>query len=367
MAKETLEQLINKRSEEYQGKIRIAVIGNVKSGKTIVSALLKYTLTKLWIPKTNGKWESITSSGQNEINEIIREMKKGRFASPTSNTTYPKLILDIFRMEGEPTKIELILHDMSGENYSDLLTSSSYSNIDDRLVDILSGDGAYLAFAKKYVIVIDCEEKDEWDTDIANVALMISKIREIKQKIRNYDSDELIHSPIAIVFTKSDLLSSVDQEKSAEELAKEYPELVSSLRINHDQNFLQFFKVYVSSCIETPEEAEKRIKKNKEEVQKEYERELKTWNEQIESAIQQAVSNAEIQAAQERLDEEETRDKIENTKQQIKKEYMQQFDQKHPMKDQEEYEAKSKVEIPLKYSESEYMQFISWILDKKNE
>jgi len=368
MAKETLEQLIDRRRTEYQDKNRVAFIGKVSSGKTVTAALLKYTLSKLWIPKTNGKWESVTSSGYDEINEILREMKKGEFPSATLRENYPKLVLDIFNMEGQPTKFELILHDMSGENYSDLLTSSSYASIDDRLLEILSGDGAYLAFAKKYVIMLDCEEKEDWDTDIAKVAPMISTIRTIQQKIHNYGPNEQIHSPIAIVFTKSDLLSPEDQAKTAEELAKEYHELISSLKINHDQNSLSFFKVSVLSNMETETDVAARIKKNEDMVKKEHEKRLKIWEEQIETAIEQAVSEAKTQAQQQGQNEEQIKATIENTKQQTQEKYKQQFDQKYPLENQkDEHELKWKVNVPLTYTESEYIKFISWILDIKNE
>ena len=256
-----LQPLIEKTRPQFQDKDIVAFLGQVSSGKTVVSSLLKYSLSKSWVPKSKGKWEAVSSSGHDRINEIIRKLKEGVFTSPTPKENFPKLVLDIYNMEGKPVKFELALHDVSGENYADYLTDPSYPNIDDRLIDILSGDGAYLAYAKKYVIMIDCEQKKDWDTDIAKVAPMISKIREIKQKIHTFSSDEKIHSPIAIVFTKSDRLSTTDKKKSAQELANEYPELISSLKINHDQVSLRFFKVSVASSMETKNEAEARVKK----------------------------------------------------------------------------------------------------------
>ena len=373
MVKETLGQLIEKTRSEYNEKSNVAFLGKVSSGKTVVAALLKHTLSKYWIP--NSKWEMVPSSGYDEINEILRNMKKGSFPSATPKENYPKLVLDLYHMEGKPIKFELTLHDMSGENYSNLLTDTSYSNIDERLTDILSGDGVYLAYAKQYIILIDCEEKGEWETDIAGVAPMISTLRAIKQKIHNFDSNELLHTPIAIVFTKSDLLTGEDKNKSPEELAKYYPDLISSLRINHDQKHLGFFRISVSSSKETTHDAEAQIKKNQEEFEIREKERLEIWKTQIGPAIEQAVASAKAKAEEEaeeeeeEIDEEEIQNIIKNKQQQVTIKYKEEFDQKYPQieNQNEEVESSWKVNIPLTYTESEYSKFISWILEIKND
>ena len=297
MAKETLEQLIEKTRTEFQdGQNRVAFLGEVSSGKTVVAALFNYTLSKSWIPKTNGKWEAVPVSGQDEINDIVRKMKKGEFAPATLSENYPKLVVGIYNMEGTPTKYELTLHDMSGENYSEYLTDPAYGSIQERLSEILSNNGAYLAYAKKYVIMIDCEKRKEWDTDISKVAAMIGRIREIKQKIHNFEESEKIHAHIAILFTKADLLSEDEQAKITRELAKEYPSLISSLNVNHDKEHLEFFKVSVSTSTETKEEAEARVTRREKEIKKGQEEKLKIWNKQIETAVNDAVITVKTHA-----------------------------------------------------------------------
>lgn len=369
MAKETLEQLIEKTRTEFQdGQNRVAFLGEVSSGKTVVAALFNYTLSKSWIPKTNGKWEAVPISGQDEINDIVRKMKKGEFAGVTPGGNYPKLVVGIYNMEGTPTKYELTLHDMSGENYSEYLTDPAYGSIEERLLEILSNDSAYLAYAKKYVIMIDCEKRDEWDTDISKVAAMISKIREIKQKIHNFDKNEKLHVHIAILFTKADLLSEDEQTKTARELAKEYPSLISSLNVNHDKEHLEFFKVSVSTSTETKEEAETRVARREEEIKKEQEDRLKNWNKQIETAVNDAVTTVKTQAEKEGQPPEEITKRMENSRLQTQEKYKQQFDQKYPIPmNKEKPEPKSKINVPLTYTESEYSKFISWILEVKND
>lgn len=369
MAKETLEQLIEKTRTKFQdNQNRVAFLGEVSSGKTVVAALLNYTLSKSWIPKTNGKWEAVPISGQDEINDIVRAMKKGEFASPTLRENYPKLVVGIYNMEGTPTKYKLILHDMSGENYSDYLTDLDYENIEERLLKILSNDSAYLAYAKKYVIMIDCENRKEWDTDISKVAAMISRIREIKQKIHNFEENEKLHVHIAILFTKADLLSEDDQAKMTSELAKEYPSLISSLNVNHDKEHLKFFKVSVSTSTETKKDAETRFTRKDVEIKKEQEERLKKWNEQTETAVNDAVIAAKTEAEQGGLSSGEVTNIIKNSRLQMQEEYKRQFDEKYPIpKNEEEIKPKSKINVPLTYSELEYSKFISWILNVTND
>lgn len=359
-----LEQLIEKTRPQFNEKNIVAFIGEVSSGKTVVSALLKYTLSTSWIPKSNGKWEAVSSSGYDEINEIIREMKKGVFPSPTPKKNYPKLVIDVHNMEGKPVKIELILHDMSGENYASLL-SKPYTNEEDRLIDILSTDGAYLAYAKKYVILINCENKSQWDTDPSNAAPMLSSIRKIKQLIHHTNSDEKIHSSIAIVFTKSDRLSPQDIKKTPEELMKDYTELQSSLNINYDRASLGLFKVFVDSKMETKKEADERVKKEEEKMKKEVESKTNALKQQIDAAVEQAVSAVEKQARAAGQPPDQIQLLIENTRKQTLAQYDEQLKQELPKL--EKSDPIWKINDPFKYSESEYSKFISWILETKHD
>ena len=204
MAKESLEEMIKKTSEEYRDRDSVALIGNTDAGKTVVLALLKHTLAKSWIPNTNGKWEATVHEGA-VINQIIRDMEGGKFPSPTPEKNFPNVTIDIFNMRGRPVKFELMLHDISGESYSEFMTDS-YGSIDERLAKILSTGASYLAHAKKYLIIIDCTEIFEWDTDKPLASAMIRTINGIKKRIHNYGDSERLHSPVAIIFTKADAL-----------------------------------------------------------------------------------------------------------------------------------------------------------------
>lgn len=362
-----LAQLIEKTRPQYINNNIVAFLGKVSSGKTVVAALLKHTLAKSWIPASNGKWEAVPSSGYDEINEIIRELKQGKFPSGTLRKNYPKLVIDIHNMEGKPVKFQLALHDMSGENYSELLIDPSYSNTTERLTKILSGDGAYLAYASKYVIMIDCTDYDDWDTDVAQVAPMISTLREIKQIVHSLGDDAKISAPISIIFTKSDLLSADTQLKSPDELAKDYPELLSSLNINHDKNSLKFFKLQITSKAETPQDALSRVTDEEKKIKENFEYKIKSLQSQLDASIDQAVAAAETQAHAEAKGEDEIKNIVLETKNHIQQKYQSQLEQSPPKIEDREKKLKpqSMIDLPLRYSESDYSNLISWILDQK--
>jgi|CXWL01.1.fsa_nt_gi hypothetical protein len=361
-----LKQLIEKTLPGFNDKTIIAFLGEVKSGKTVASALLKHTLTTSWIPKSNGKWEAVSSSGYDEINEIIREMQRGDFPAPTPKHEYPKFVTDVYNMAGDPVKHELILHDMSGENYASRL-KKPYTDEDDRLMDILSSDGAYIAYAKKYVIMIDCEKKELWSTDPANAGPMIRSIQKIKQRIHNTPPNEKIHSPFAIIFTKSDMLSESDQKKTPEELMKDYYELNSSLNICHDHVSLECFKVYVCSKMETDEEASERVKKAEEKIKKDFESKINTLKQQRDTVVEQAVSAAETQAIAAGQNPEQVQATINSVREKTLTEYDKQIEEEHPQLEQSEKEPRGRIDVPLNYSESEYSRLISWILGTKHD
>lgn len=369
MTKEkSLEQLIQETRPQYQDKNTVSFLGKVSSGKTVSAALLKHTLSKFWIPDSKGKWEAVVSSGYEEINAILLQMKKGMFPAATPKENYPKLVIDIYNMQGNPVKKELVLHDMSGENYIDLLTTSNLG-AKERLAEILSGNGAHIAYAKKYVIVIDCEEREDWDVDIAKVSHMLGRLKEIKQIIHNFGSDEQLHTPISIVFTKSDVLSNDDQKKPAEELAKDYPELLSSLKINHDGKSLCFFKMFVASKLESQEEAQTRVKNKDLKLRKEFEEQKKSRENQIETTIKQSVGAAVKQAREEGQNEENIRNISKDTRQRELAKYQEQLEPSSPLLTDREAELipQSKIDVPLSYAASEYSKLISWIVDEKND
>jgi len=364
----TLEELIEKTRPHFKNKTMVAFLGESGCGKTVVSALLKHALSKHFIPKSKGKWEAVPSSGYEYINSVIAKMKKGNYPDQTLEKDHPQLIIDVYNMDGT-SKIELILRDMSGENYTNLL-STEHSNFEQQMSNLLTSPekNAHLIFAKMYVVMIDCSQKNFWDTDPANITSMISKIKKFKQKIHHFDDDKKFDNPIAIVFTKADRLVGKDNVKSAEELMKDYPGLESSLTINHNGP-KAFFKVGVNSRKETKKEAVNRVKEKEEEIKKKFELHMKAINTSMETAIDQAVSDAEKTAREANQNPDQINAAMDAAKNKVLEQYKTQLDQEPPILINKEEKLKQQwlVEVPLNYSDSEYNSLISWILEKLSD
>ena len=284
MVKDDIDTLIDQTRTNFENNNTVAFLGIVNSGKTVVSTLLYYHLISDWIPKNNERWEAIPTSGDDAIYAIIKDMKQGKFTDPTPKNEFPKITVNVHSMEGIPSKTELVLHDISGEKYTDMLTQDR--NVDDVLTELLSGDGAYLVYAKQYVIMVNCEQRVDWDIDICRVVKMLTMINEIKQKIHR--SQNKINTPISVIFTKADRLSKDEQNKEPKELLDEYPGLKSSLNINHDGKSLQFFKVHVESKEETDAEVKERTQRILDDAKNNFNHKMKTIKDQIDAAVKQA-------------------------------------------------------------------------------
>ena len=250
-----VDQFIRETKQQYDGRETIAFVGEVGAGKTVVAALVKHTLSTRWVPRSKGRWEAQMVSGHDEINETIRRMKRGAFPPATMKDEYPSLMINIHRMKGMPGMVEIVLRDMSGEDYAGHLSESDSGGIDGQLAEMLKGNGAYLVHATKYVLMIDCEGIDEWETDEPKAVNAIKKIHEIKKRINHVDGKNRFINPLAIVFTKADTLPEQYAQKSAKDLASEYYDLMSWLRVAH-AGPRSYFKVFATTSKERPDELE---------------------------------------------------------------------------------------------------------------
>lgn len=372
MVNETANKLIEKTLLEFKDKNIIAFLGQVGSGKTVVGAVFKYHLVKVWIPASKGDWESTSVKGGEAFNEIIRNMKQGIFTDSTPENNYPTLLIDVYSMQGKPVKTQLALHDMSGETYMKLL-NKEYDD-EERLIKILSGDGRYLAHAQHYVIMIDCEGYDNWDDDISHVATLIRSIQKIKNRIHTHNNDEPIHEKISIVFTKTDLLKDELRQKLPEMLLDDYPELRSALNSMHDKNSLDCFKVYVKSVEQTTENVEQQVKMSKGKLYDEFKQKKNLINTQTEGKINQAIHKAETN------EDEQTEDELKiaknNARQNVLVKTQNELDELEQKYEEEREKIENKevnsektweVENPFSYSESEYSRLISWIVTEKRD
>ena len=360
-----LSNLIVKTAEEYRDTEIIAFLGIPNSGKTIVTALLGHTLNKSFIPNSKGKWDVVYTSGYDEINEIIQGISNGVFPPATFPDDYPDLTIEIHGMEGRPTVFDLEFLDISEEDYRKFIAADDF-DLNKKLKNILSNDSRYIPFAKKYIILINCEEKEKWIGDGARVNSMLSTLRAIRNKISNADLDIQMDVPIAIVFSKCDTLPENLQDKSADELIDEYDGLGSSLKINAGMENVVSFKLSVNSRKESLEESKKRVEEEKQKIKRKIKLEKKKIEKQIQTSIDTAVASARQEAQNQGYDDEYIRRIMNETREKREDEYrnevegrIQKF--KKPIAEDQIWV----VDQPLVYSESEYSKFISWILNEE--
>ena len=369
MSKKNLEQLIENAKSELHNENLVAFLGELKSGKTVVSALLKHALFNHFVPRSREKYEAIVSGGSTIINETLGSMiKDGLFPQGTWPIKSPVISMEIHTMKGRgPGVVKLILRDISGENYVKLLLKE-YSNPEDRLYDVLMfnkdekksvGPLAHIVFAKVYVIIIDCSSDNPWEHEQSYAAQMITALRQMKEIINDTENGKIV-CPIAIIFTKTDLLSTDSKSLPAEELMKKMPELMSSLKISHDGS-IAYFKMFVDVEEENPEDVQLRIKRDKAAAKEEFEIDQHEKNLVMKKAIEKAGTDAKNKAitegrpAEADVEAQEAREATATAfRSEPEKEF--QFDSASLSKPLQ------KVKLPLRYSHSQYIKFISWLI-----
>ncbi len=370
MNKKNLDQLVENARSELHDENLVAFLGELKSGKTVVSCLLKHALFNHFVPKSREKYEAIVTGGSTIINETLGGMlKDGLFPQGTWPITSPVISMEIHTIKGRgPGVVKLILRDMSGENYIKLLLKE-YTNPEDRLYDILTfhnvekkpvGPLAHLIFAKVYVIIIDCSGKNPWEEEQAYAAQMITALKQMKELVRDSENGK-IRNPIAIVFTKTDELDDKTRSLSAEELLKKMPELISILKISHDGN-LKCFKMFVDVEEETPEDIQVRIKRDEAVARKEFERKLQERNNSREKAIAKAGSDAKNKAIAEGRNEQQADVEAEEARNATKDAFRNEPEEEFHFDKASISRPIRKVKLPLRYSHPQYIKFISWLL-----
>ena len=354
---EDLDKLIAQKRPGSKDEIRIVFLGNPKSGKSVLAALLKYRLVYSWIQMTRGMMKAAVLSGHEEVTKIIEGMKLGRFPLTTSPDHFPKLVMDLEDMRGRPSTLSM--QDMSGEVYKDRLVKESATH--QKILHGLLTEGAeHVVFATKYVIVVDCSVKNRWIEDSASIATLVGNLRYMSNRIHG-GGDRKMSTRIAIVFTKADRLQPEDCKKPINELAKEYPDLINSLERYCEKDSYKFFRMYVSSREETDDEYEERVKREKADSKKKSKKVYDAQNAQNQKNIEMEKENAFTQAVQKGKSEPEARKAADAKAEKLQKEFDQEFWSTHKP---DPPEGRTwLVKQPLDYSGLEYDSLISWLLD----
>ena len=233
-----LDSIIQSAQVDFDGKSVVAFIGERLSGKTVVVAILKHALVNHFVSDSS-EWDAWVTSGSSRINDILMKLTNETYPSSTLPGDAKPITLEIFSKAGTGKPIEITLQDMAGES-RDKFLRTEYTNEDQRLTDIFTagtikgkpyGVLAHLAFAKIYLIIIDCEKFSNWEHEQSYLANTVRSLSLIKKRVGK-DLNGKIINPIAIIFSKYDRLPEIEQ-KSPEELLKKLPEFISALNITH--------------------------------------------------------------------------------------------------------------------------------------
>lgn len=368
--KKELNQLIENARKQLYDKDLVAFLGEDFSGKTVVSALLKHALSNYFVPRSRGKYEAIVTGGSNIINTTLKYiLKESRF--PPRNWPIEKLtvVIEIHTMKGRgPSIIQLTLRDMSGENYTKFLTKE-YEDPEKRVYDILTfnkdddekvGPLAHLVFSKIYVIIIDCSKHDFWLHEQAYAAQMITALRQIKELVKDSENGK-IRNPIAVIFTKTDLLGEKEQKMTPEELMKKMPEFISSLHVSHNGS-INYFKMFVDAEEESQDDINARINYEEEAAKKAFASKKEEREKMSQRAIQKAGIDAKNKAIGEGKNEQEANNIAEAARKQTETAFRNEPHEEFLFDLQEYSKPRQKVKLPLRFSHSEYIRFISWVL-----
>lgn len=222
-----LRDMLDQAHADFDGRFPVAFLGTRYAGKTIHCALLKDAATRSLMRHTNGKYLGVATAGAGRINRIVDALYDGRFPEKTTEGEAVRLTVEISSTENG-TDIDLIFHDMAGEEYDDLLVEEM--PVEERIRQILAtskmedkpyGLMAHLIFAKIYVVLVDCTRIESWASTQAYIKDAIRSIHEIKKYDRALHHGK-VSSHLAIVFSKCDTLA---DEKSADELAEKLDEV----------------------------------------------------------------------------------------------------------------------------------------------
>lgn len=217
--------------EDFADRFTVAFLGTRRAGKTVHCALLKDAAARRLMRHTNGKYLGVATAGAERINKIVDALYDGRFPEKTAEGEAVQLTVEISSTRNG-TDIDLIFHDMAGEEYDELLVGEMPA--EDRIRRVLEAakiDGkpyglmAHLIFAKIYVVLVDCTEIGSWGSSQAYIKEAIRSIHGIKKHIHALHNSR-VYSHLAIVFSKCDTL---DDERGADELGEELDEVNAAI------------------------------------------------------------------------------------------------------------------------------------------
>lgn len=213
----------------------VAFLGSAGAGRTVVAALVKHTLSTVWVPQSRGLWEARAESGHDEINAAIREMKRGRFPSVAAKSSYPPLKIGIYRTKGYVSRFEMTIRGKPGEEDCFERWGMQGDDVDasEMVASMLKGGCSDIVHATRYVLMIDCAGTGGWNEAKSRVDSALNAIRQIKKIAKRPSVVGHTKLPIALLFTKADALPDKHRDLAASGLASKCLGLAPDLEAPH--------------------------------------------------------------------------------------------------------------------------------------
>lgn len=250
MSAKNLETLLADAKKALGNRKQLAIFGASSSGKTVFTTLTKRAIFRGYLEK-NPDTTAHVERGNEFLEASEKAMLSGKFPDRTQLDVPDEIVITMRGKGFTGTKKDLRILDISGETYEKLCVD----RIEDpkvRIQGILEkgigktekfGPLSFMILARMYVILLDCDEFDDWPKKDSRYSRGLTAIRHFKQ-VSDDETNDQVKEPIAIVLTKSDTLPQMD-ETDPEKIIKKYlPEFHNSLRSIHSGK-RGFFKVSV--------------------------------------------------------------------------------------------------------------------------
>lgn len=235
----------------YKDSRQIAIIGPPRCGKTVVAGLLYDSIVNKFLPEYSS-YRLQVENGLDFLQKTMLTLKGGEFPAKTPASEINKVDIVLRQDVATGGSIAIKLHDVVGETYQDLYIQEVPTN--ERLFRTLDpgkasktkqyADTSFLLFCKLYIILVDCAEFKNWNKISYDNVKLVNTILQWKEGIKE-SANGKIKTPIAVMFTKTDLLEEKMRGKTGEELLKEnMPEFYQQLKSTVDRS-LAFFKMHI--------------------------------------------------------------------------------------------------------------------------
>lgn len=296
MAKKYEERLAQAKSE-YEGKNIVAILGKTSYGKSVVSTLFYDAIDNFFLKKHSDEYNARIVKGHDYQYKSHKELFSGKFPPPTPPGQETEIVLEISRKPPLAKRIELVTHDISGEDVSALLLSQ-HSSPEELINYILTypsasdspGPFSYVLFAKVYIVLIDCSEHKFWRSEQIKISQKLSSILDIKQGLGEASNGKS-QTPIAIVLTKADTYEDAASIDAEELIRNEMPQVYSNLS-EHFTGRIGYFKVHIDATERNKEEIEKLITDHVQNIEDQNEREKLLKEKEIEEQVRLTVAEA---------------------------------------------------------------------------